>query len=98
MSIWHLESLGFAKPHKNLDKFPFERLFYSKFTRVIDYFIMAKNCMGVYSHEEPLPEIKQDDSDPYAGYDFHDEETLKYYIFHDTKSDTQFKFLISFSS
>ena len=90
------EHVGFYVPQLVIDKFPFERLYKSKHTRIIDYFIMAKNCVGVYLDGEEIPEIPHSEPNP-CGFDYVDEDTMKIYSFEENETNTRFSFIISFT-
>ena len=75
------EQIGFFDTNLVLSKETFEKLYHSKFTRPVDYFVVAINCNGVYPYNQDFKF-------------WQDTENCKLYDFCDNEHDLRFKFII----
>lgn len=89
------EQIGIYVPQLVLDKYTFERLINSKFTRVVDYFVMAKNCIGVFPCDGSLMEFQNKRSQE-PGYKAEEDDNVKFYSFNDKEHNIHFDFVIDF--
>lgn len=90
------EQIGVFVPQLVIDKKPFETLYYSPFTRIVDYFVMARNCIGVFPCDGSMMEFQNERSQQ-PGYDSDNDDDVKFYSFHDKDYDIHFEFAIDFS-
>ena len=90
------DQVGVYVPQLVIDKVPFEKLFGSSFTRVVDYFVMARNCIAVFPPDGELLKFQNERSSQ-PGYDEDNDEDVKFYTFNDTASGIHFDFVINFA-
>ena len=90
------EHIGVFVPQLVIEKEPFERLYNSSFTRIVDYFVMARNCIGVFPCDGSIMDFQAKRSEA-PGYDADDDENVRFYSFHDKDHNIQFDFVIDFS-
>ena len=90
------EHVGAYVPQLVIEKEPFERLYNSSFTRVVDYFVMAKNCFGVFPCNGSIVKFQENLSED-PDYNDEDDDNIRFYSFQDRAHNIQFDFAIDFS-